>query len=151
MWPVCLGTSIWHDNENIDGDCNMIKTIKYLPKNTAAKTEYRQIADDDRAEILATCVRILAEMSRYDTLRDQDSRWVREQWWHRRTDQLHRGENGQNTPCSVIGGVVFNMLYKEPRQRDLSAKQMDDLTQITAILAQVNDQIPALRFQIGIE
>ena len=128
-----------------------IKQIRYIPKHTAAKTEYREISEDDRADIIETCVRILAEMSKYDTLKDEDSRWVRDQWWHKTSKTLHRGENGLNSPCSVIGGIVHNLLYKEPRQRDLSAKQMEDITQITHILAQVNSNIPAIRFQIGIE
>lgn len=123
--------------------------IKYIPKQTAAGTEYREIDDQDKADILNTCVKILATMSVFDTLKDEDSQWVNTQWWHKRSSKLHKGQNGLNTPCSVIGGIVHNMMYKQPLQRDFSDKQIADLEHITAILHTIYEDIPAYRFQIG--
>ena len=127
-----------------------VTVIKYLPKQTSAGTEYRECSDEDLNTIINTCIHIQAVMSEYDTLRDGDSVWVREQWWHRRTDTLHRGQRGPNTPCSLIGGIVYNMMFKQPQQRDLTDKQMQDLETITAVLHSVRPEIPALRFQIGL-
>lgn len=128
-----------------------VRIIKYLPKHTNAGTEYREIAEDDRAELLDTCIQILAIMAEYDTRRDQDSEWVRDQWWHKRSDQLNKGQRGQNSPCAVIGGIVFNMMYKDPPQRDLSKKQMQDLEMITQAMHAVYESIPAYRFQVGFQ
>lgn len=124
--------------------------IKYLPKQTSANTQYREIQEDDVKIVLNACVEILALMSQMDQNRDEDSRWVNNQWWHRRTDKLHRGREGQNTPCSMIGGLVHNFMFKDTQQRDFTAKQMEDLEYITNILHNIWPQIPALRFQIGL-
>lgn len=127
-----------------------VTVIKYLPKQTSAGTEYRECSEEDLAMIINTCIHIQAVMSEYDTQRDADSVWVREQWWHKRTDTLHRGQRGLNTPCSFIGGIVYNMMFKQPQQRDLTDKQQRDLETITAVLHSVRPEIPALRFQIGL-
>jgi hypothetical protein len=125
--------------------------IKYLPKHTNAGTEYREIQDDDRGHVLQTCIQIMSMMSEYDTRSDDDSRWVRDQWWHKRSNKLHKGQNGLNSPCSVIGGIVHNMMFKTPAQRDFSNKQISDLEYITQAIHAVNESIPAYRFQIGFE
>ena len=125
--------------------------IKYIPKNTAAGTQYREIDDADKASVLNSLIEILAIMSELDTQRDEDSIWVRDQWWHKRTQRLHKGKNGPNSPCSTIGGIVHNFMYKDPLQRDFSDKQMEDIETITNILHNIYPQIPAYRFQIGFE
>lgn len=127
----------------------MARVIKYIPKQTAAGTEYREISEEDKAEILQTLIQILAKITELDTISDEDSRWVRDEWWHRRMKKLHKGQNGLNSPASVVGGIVHNMMFKQPAQRDFSNKQMEDLEMITAGLHAVYDEIPAYRFQIS--
>jgi len=127
------------------------RVIKYIPKNTAAGTEYREIEEDDKQFILSSCIQALATMSEYDTASsdDEDRKWVRDQWWHKKDKRLHKGQNGLNTPCSVLGGIVHNMMFKTPQQRDFSDKQMKDLEMVFLLLNSVREDIPAMRFQIG--
>jgi len=126
-----------------------ITAIKYIPKHTSAGTQYREIDEDEKTKILNSLIEILTLMAELDTQRDEDSIWVRDNWWHKKSQQLHKGKNGPNSPCSTIGGIVHNMMYKDPLQRDFSNKQMEDVELITNILHNIYPQIPAYRFQIS--
>lgn len=126
-----------------------MKIVKYIPKQTAAGTEYREIHEDDKADILNTLIRVLAQITELDTQNTDDSIWIRDQWWHKRNKKLHKGKNGLNTPASVVGGIVHNMMYKTPAQRDFSDKQMEDLEMIMNGLHAVFPDIEPYRFQIG--
>jgi N-acetyl-anhydromuramyl-L-alanine amidase AmpD len=117
-----------------------MKIIKYIPKNTAAGTEYREIHEDDK---------VLALVTELDTQNTDDSIWIRDHWWHKRNKKLHKGQNGLNSPASVIGGIVHNMMYKTPLQRDFSSKQMEDLEMIMNGLHAVYPEITPYRFQIS--
>ena len=44
----------------------VIKVIKYIPKNTSAGTEYREVDEDDKNFILQQAIRALAIMAEYD-------------------------------------------------------------------------------------
>lgn len=127
------------------------RLIKYLPKQTAAGTEYREIADDDKQWILVTCIEVLTMMAEYDKTasQDQDRVWVRDQWWHKKDKRLAKGRDGLNTPCSTLGGVVNNLMFKVPLQRDLSDKQMQDIEFILQCCSSFRDEITPVRFQIG--
>lgn len=127
------------------------KIIKYIPKNTAAGTEYREISDDDKQVILTACVQALTIMAEYDRAAsdDEDKLWIREKWWHKKDKRLHKGKDGMNTPCSTVGGIVHNMMFKTPLQRDLSAKQMEDIEFIFQCLHSFYPDIQPFRFQIG--
>lgn len=128
------------------------KIIKYIPKNTAAGTEYREIDEDDKNFILQQCIRALSIMAEYDRIAssdDGDSKWIRDQWWHKKRKDLHKGRDGMNSPCSVIGGIVNNMMFKTPAQRDFSDKQMTDIENIFNAMAHFREDITPLRFQIG--
>ena len=124
------------------------KTIRYVPKITSARTEYCEIDPEDQAWLIDQLIHWLAVMGEMDQARDSDSEWVRDQWWHKRTKKLNSGKQGLNTPCSFVSGVIVNMLYKQPAQRDLTRKQMDDFETISAIMAQMFDT-NSIRFQIG--
>ena len=127
------------------------RIIKYVPKTTNAGTQYREISPEDMGWVQSQLIRWLAAMAELDQSRDEDSRWVTSQWWHKRTNKVHGGKLGQNTPCSVTGGILNNMLFKDNPQRDLSNKQMDDLVYISHILGQVWTGCTPMRFQIGFE
>jgi hypothetical protein len=88
-------------------------------------------------------------MGELDQNRDEDSVWVRDRWWHKRTDKVHKGKLGQNTPCSVASGIINNMMFKEPAQRDLTNKQMEDVEYISAIMGSCYEGCTPIRFQIG--
>lgn len=128
-----------------------MRIIKYIPKITNARTEYREITNEDAVWLQTELIRWLTVMSQLDQCRDDDSVWVRDHWWHRRTNKLHKGQEGPNTPCSLVGGVLNNLLFKEPQQRDFTNKQMEDIEYVSAILAQAYPTITAVRFQIGFQ
>lgn len=127
-----------------------MRIIKYLPKTTAASTQYREIPGDDLAWLQSEMIRWLTIMGEMDQLHDEDSKWVLNQWWHKRSNKVHKGQQGPNTPCSVIAGILNNLLFKSPQQRDLTDKQMADIEYVSAVMAQVGD-CQAVRFQIGLE
>ena len=126
-----------------------MRVIKYLPKTANADTQYRECDPEDLRWIQTQLILWLATMSELDQLRDEDSVWVRDQWWHKRSNKLHKGKNGPNSPCSVVGGILQNLMFKQPAQRDLTNKQMEDLEYISAILGNCYENITAYRFQIG--
>jgi hypothetical protein len=126
-----------------------MKTIKYIPKITSARTEYREIDTEDMTWIKTELFRWLAIMAELDQARDQDSRWVREQWWHKRTKNLPKGQLGENTPASFIGGLAQNLVFGD--QRDLTDKQIDAIQNISHVLGGAFDSCTNIRFQIGIE
>ena len=127
----------------------MKRVIKYIPKVTSARTEYREVSTEDMAFIQTELIRWLALMSELDMSRDEDSKWVNTQWWHKRTDSLPRGKEGQNTPASFIGGMVNNILFVN--QRDLSDKQMDAVQNISHVLGQCVEGCTCITFQIGFD
>jgi hypothetical protein len=127
----------------------MTRTIKYIPKITQARTEYREISDDDMAWLKMEFWRWLAQMAELEQSRDQDSRWVLEQWWHRRTDTLPKGQSGQNTPSSFVGGLTQNLVFGT--QRDLTERQIEGIQTISHVLSQAYASCTAVRFQIGFE
>lgn len=126
---------------------NPHKIIKYIPKITSARTQYREIDPEDMRWLQTELIRWLAIMSELDQNRDEDSRWVREQWWHKRTDTLPKGQCGQNTPASFIGGLVKNLVFGQ--QRDLSDKQMDAVQWISHVMGGSFADCSETRFQIG--
>ena len=129
----------------------MAKTILYFPKQTAARTEYREIDPEDMAWLQKEFIRWLAVMSERDLNPSEDNIWILTQFWHKRTDKLHKGQvNGkyrQNTPCSIVGGLVNNLVFGS--QRDLTDKQMSDIEFISMALATFLEVEP-IRFQIRI-
>lgn len=125
-----------------------IKTIKYVPKVTSARTEYREIDPSDMADIQQQLIRWLAFMSELDMSHDEDMRAVREQFWHRRTKALPSGKEGQNTPASFVGGVVNNMIFGT--QRDLSSRQMEGIEYISKWMVELDpEHSVSYRFQLG--
>lgn len=125
------------------------RNIRYIPKHTSANTNYREVGQDDMAFIQQELIRWLAVMSELDMARDDDSRWARDQWWHKRTDTLPKGREGQNTPASFVGGLINNMVFGT--QRDLTDKQMDALQNISHIMGNCFDACTVITFQVGFE
>jgi hypothetical protein len=125
-----------------------LRTIKYIPKITSARTEYREIDANDMMDIQQQLIRWLAYMSELDMSHDEDLRAVREQFWHRRTKMLPQGREGQNTPASFIGGIVNNMMFGQ--QRDLTDRQCEGIEYVSKWMAELDPQVSvSLRFQLG--
>ena len=129
-----------------------MRTIKYIPKVTSARTEYREIDSDQQLWIQTELIRWLALVGELDQTHDEDLRLLRDGWWHRKSKSLSKGHLGPNSPCSVVSGIINNIMFKASPQRDLTAKQMADIEVISSTLAGIfpNDAT-AIRFQIGFE
>lgn len=127
------------------------RIIKYIPKITAAGTEYRQCNEDDLMWIQTQLIQYMAIMGELDQLRDEDSTWVRDQWWHRRSNKVHKGRQGPNSPCSIVSGIISNMMFKENPQRDFTNKQMEDIEYISSVIGNSYEGLTPIRFQIGFE
>lgn len=127
-----------------------MKVIKYIPKTTSARTEYREIDSEDYAWLQTQMIQWLTIMGQLDQKHDEDSKWVLSQWWHKKdSKKLHKGQEGPNTPCSTVCGILHNMLFKDQPQRDFSNKQMEDLEYVSLVVSQLGD-CEAIRFQIGL-
>jgi hypothetical protein len=128
----------------------MKRRIKYVPKLTGAKTEYREISQEDMSWIQQELIRWLSIMAETDQYRDPEVKYVRDQWWHRRSSNLPKGREGQNTPCSFIGGLVNNLVFGQ--QRDLTDRQMEAIMYISHIIGSAYDTICSeITFQIGFD
>lgn len=125
------------------------KIITYIPKQTAARTEYREITPEDMAWLQQQFIRYLSLMAERDLNPSDDNKWILNEFWHKRTSKLHKGRVNdsyrQNTPCSVIGGLVNNLVFGS--QRDLTDKQMEDIQFVSMALATFLE-VDAIRFQI---
>ena len=122
----------------------MSRTIYYHPKKTVAKTEYREINENDMAWLKTELIRYLSLMAERDLRSDSDNKWILNQFWHARTNKLHKGKYDeiyrQNTPCSLVGGLVNNLIFGS--QRDLTDKQMADIQYISMALSTIHDISP---------
>ena len=129
----------------------MANVIKYIPKQTAAKTQYREISDQGLDDIQMEMLKWTIRMGQLDQHSEDDLAALRDIWWHRKTKKLHAGKQGRNTPCSTVTGILDNFLFKSPPQRDLSDKQCEDIEWISSIISTVFDDCEQIRFQVGFE
>ncbi len=126
-----------------------MKTIKYLPKVTAAQTQYREIDADDSLWLQTELIRWQCLVGQLDQLHEVDMKIFRDYFWHYKTKRLHKGQHGPNTPCSTVAGIIHNIMFKQPQQRDLTDKQMEDIEWISGELHKFLDS-EQIRFQIGL-
>lgn len=79
----------------------------------------------------------------------EDLKQLRDQWWRKRRSTLPRGRDGQNSPESMVAGILENMLYLETPQRDFTAKQCEAVEEISNWINAVDsNQFETVRFQI---
>ncbi len=95
--------------------------------------------------------KVLCRMSTLSTTTTEDLKTLRDQWWRRRRTTLPRGRDGQNSPESMVAGILENMLYSETPQRDFSAKQCDAVEEISNWMTALDDkEFDTIRFAIRI-
>jgi len=124
------------------------RKIYYVPKNTGANTNYRELQEEDMAWLQSELIRWLAEVSETAMKRDEDSKYIVDQWWMKRSTLLPRNRTGQNTPYTFVGGMVKNLVFGT--QRDLTDKQMEAIEVVSRVMAQIyEDQCTSVQFQIG--
>lgn len=123
------------------------RTIKYIPKNTQAQTEYREIDPEDMRWLQSELIRWMSRGNEMGQRRDEDSEYFHKQWWTRRTQTLPKGQYGPNSPASFLGGLVNNLVFGQ--QRDLTSKQMDSIQNISMVFGTAFAGCSQIRFQIG--
>ena len=119
-----------------------MRTIKYLPKVTMAKTVYCEIDKTDMAWIQTELFRYLSVMGEMSISRSEDVRSILKVWWTKRSPSLPKGSTGQNSPLSFVSGLLNNIVFGS--QRDLSDIQMTALTNISAVMVQFLNAIEAI-------
>lgn len=124
------------------------KDINYMPRHTVANTQYVEITDDDLIWLKAELMKWSARINEADAQRSEEWKTVRDQYFHKRRKDLPKGQFGENTPASYIGGLILNTVYGT--QRDLSTKQIQAIETISAILAQIWDDVDPIRFKLGL-
>lgn len=81
----------------------------------------------------------------------EDLKTLRDQWWRKRRSTLPRSREGQNTPESMVAGILDNMLYCATLQRDFTQKQCDAIEDISNWMNAVNaEEFENIRFQLRI-
>ena len=98
----------------------MAKTIYYVPKITSAKTEYRELLPDDQSWLLAQLNEWVVKMATLSNTTNEDLKALRNEYWRKRRNTLPRGQDGMNSPESMIAGILDNVLYSPTPQRDLT-------------------------------
>lgn len=127
------------------------KAIPYVPKVTGARTNYREISQEDHDWLIQSLLKAMVKMGTLSNTTIEDQKAVRDQWYRRRRSSLPRGRDGQNTPESMIAGILDNMLYGDTPQRDFSDKQMDSIEDIFKWLEAIfPDQFDLPVFRIGV-
>ena len=119
-----------------------IRTIRYLPKITSARTTYVDIDKGDMTWLQTELIRYLSVMGELSVSRNEDVRAVLKTWWEKRTATLPKGIHGQNTPRSFVAGLLNNLMFGS--QNNLSTIQMDAIQNITAIMVQFLDAVSAI-------
>lgn len=109
----------------------MARTIHYLPKITSAQTEYREMDTTDHSWLISQMMQWMVHMGTLSNTANSDFKLVRNEYWRKRRSTLPRGRDGQNTPESMIAGILQNMLYDENPQRDFTQKQCDAIEDIS--------------------
>ena len=129
----------------------MTRTIFYLPIAAAAKTDYREIAQEEHNWIIQYLFRTLVKMGTLSNTTTEDLKTLRDQWWRKRRSTLPRSREGQNTPESMVAGILDNMLYCATLQRDFTQKQCDAIEDISNWMNAVNaEEFENIRFQLRI-
>jgi hypothetical protein len=107
-----------------------MRYIKYIPKVTNAKTQYVTIDTDDMVWLQSEFIYWISLMGMLDVHRNEDIRQVMKFWWYKRSSTLPKGNTGQNSPLSLVSGLLHNLMFGT--QRDLSTATMDAIENISA-------------------
>lgn len=126
----------------------MAKHIKYIPKHTAARTVYLELAEEDLAWLKTELIRWLTIMTESGTSHDDQWKAVLALYWNKKSKSLPKSKVGPNSPATFTAGLINNLVFGT--QRDISESQMEGIRNISSCLAQIRDDIDAIQFQIGV-
>jgi hypothetical protein len=109
----------------------MAKSVYFIPKITTARTEYREIDPADHSWLISQMMEWVVKMAGLSNTNNPDLKAVRNEYWRKRRATLPKGREGQNSPESMVGGILENMLYQENPQRDFTQRQCDAIEDIS--------------------
>lgn len=119
-----------------------MRTIKYIPKQTNANTEYVEIHIDDMTWLKQELQRYLSLFAELDNSRNSDIQQILKNYWYKTDKNLPKGKDGINSPVSFIGGLVNNLNYNG--QRDLSTKVLKPIEEISTMVYTLEEALEDL-------
>jgi hypothetical protein len=129
----------------------MARTVYFIPKLTSAKTQYREIDPVDHTWLIGQMLEWTVKMATLSNTTHPDLRAVRNDYWRKRRATLPRGREGQNSPESMIAGILENMLYDPNPQRDFTQPQCDAIEDISNWMAALDStRFEEVRFFIKV-
>lgn len=129
----------------------MARVVHFIPKITSAKTEYREIPEADHSWLISQMLEWTVKMASLSNTTNPDLRAVRNDYWRKRRATLPKGREGQNSPESMVAGILENMLYDATPQRDFSQRQCDAIEDISNWMAALDDtRFVEIRFLVKV-
>lgn len=122
-----------------------MKEIIYDPKVTNANTQYNKIEQKDMDWLLKELMRYVAMMAELSNSNNEDVKAILRDWYKKRNKLLPKGKNGLNSPESMLGGLLNNLMFG--KQNDLSDIQMDAISDISRKMALIYQHIQELNLQ----
>jgi hypothetical protein len=101
-----------------------VRTIRIFPKQTAARTQYYEMSDDDSAYVYRWLMIFLCNLTELAT---HDAEYGRE-FMRRRPGVYPKGQHGPNSLASMIAGIAGARI--ENPQHNISEPQLDALVSI---------------------
>lgn len=101
-----------------------VRTIRIFPKQTAARTIYYDMNDEDSAYLYRWLMQFLCDMTELAT-HDADFQKI---WMRRRPGTFPKGASGPNSLASMIGGIAGARLNNH--KHNISEPQLDPLVAI---------------------
>jgi len=101
-----------------------VRTIRIFPRQTAARTMYYDMNEDDSAYLYRWLMQFLCDMTELAT---HDAAYQRE-WMKRRPGTFPRGQSGPNSLASMIAGIAGAKLNNP--KHNISEPQLDALVSI---------------------
>lgn len=125
------------------------KIIPYQTKSTMAKTEYRKVGREDQKWVLDQLEDWMERMDTYSKSRVRDLEDIYDHYWMAKTKDLVAGRNGQNSPFTMVEGILRNMRYDtDSKQYDFSKPQCDGIEGISrGMHTCFGDACPEIKFE----
>lgn len=122
-------------------------TINYIIRNTAAKTEYTEMAPEDMETVKAILLKCSAMICEASNAKSEEGKDAFKDFI-KKTEKLPRGRDNMNSVASFTGGLVNNLVFGE--QRDFTTRQLIAIEYITMVMHSHTDEIPLVRFRLGL-
>lgn len=128
------------------------KIIPYTVKSTMARTEYRKTSREDLKWVLDKLEDWMTRMEDgFAKSRQRDLEDIYDNFWCSKTSDLPKGRTGQNSPQSMVTGILENMRYPgndDSPQYDLSKPQCEGIEQISRCMEVCfGEACPRIKFE----